>query len=549
MFDPDIMRAFEELKAIWDPDDRMNPGKVVHPYRLDENLRLGAEFRPPSLSTRFRYPDDKGSFSYAMERCVGIGECRRLDGGTMCPSYMVTREEQHSTRGRARLLFEMIRGDSIRDGWKSEAVHEALDLCLSCKGCKSECPVNVDMATYKAEFLSHYYQHHTRPRAAYAFGLVYWWARLAAVFPGLANLFIRTPILSRLMKWAAGVDARRTLPVFAPVTFRQWWQPRPVRGQGRPMVLLWVDTWSNHWQPAVAIAAVEALEDAGFQVVVPRQSLCCGRPLYDPGMLDLARRMLVQILDAVRPALRAGVPIVGLEPSCISVFRDELPSFFPDRPDAKRLEQQSFMLGEFLLNHAPGWKPPRLARKALVQGHCHHKAVLDFEHQDAALFDELGLDADVLDAGCCGMAGGFGYEKAHYAVSIACGERQLAPAIRDAPDDTIIIADGFSCREQIQHQTHRRALHTAQVLQMARQQGPLGPAGPRPERGHAGVRLPVPWTRRLRNAALIAMAAGGAYAIVRARRRRQPWSRASTRSMSRRETRLPMRSRSPPSSR
>ena len=521
MFGPELMRAFEELKAIWDPDNKMNPGKVVHPYRLDENLRLGADYRPRALQTHFRFPEDGGSFSYATERCVGVGECRRLDGGTMCPSYMVTHEEAHSTRGRARLLFEMSRGDAIRHGWQSKAVREALDLCLSCKGCKNECPVNVDMATYKAEFLSHYYERRIRPRSAYVFGLAYWWARLASLFPRLATLVMRAPILSRLVKWVGGVAPERTLPAFAPVTFRQWWRQRPIRNASGPKVLLWVDTWNNHWQPAVAVAAVEVLEQAGLQVVVPRKSLCCGRPLYDYGMLDLAKRMFAQILDALRPALRAGLPIVGLEPSCISVFRDELSSLLPDDPDVRRLRQQSFMLGDFLLNQVPGWAPPRLARKALVHGHCHHKAVLEFQ-QEEALLRKLELDIDVLDAGCCGMAGAFGYEREHYAVSVACSERQLAPAIRRAPEDAIIIADGFSCREQIQQQTNRQALHTAQVLQMAREQGPLGPAGARPELGHASVRLPVPWSRKIRNAALIAATIAAAYGVYRTWRRSAP---------------------------
>ncbi|MGE0868401.1 MAG: FAD-binding and (Fe-S)-binding domain-containing protein [Kofleriaceae bacterium] len=520
MFSAELMRAFEEWKAIWDPDGQMNPGKVVRPYRIDENLRLGPAYQPRSLHTHFQFPDDGRSFSYATERCVGVGECRRLDGGTMCPSYMVTREEMHSTRGRAHLLFEMMRSDSLAGAeagagaWRSEAVHDALDLCLSCKGCKGECPVNVDMASYKAEFLSHYYEHRLRPRSAYAFGLVYWWARVASLFPGLVNVLLRAPGLSRIMKWLADVEPRRTLPAFARVTFREWWRDRPVIEGQRPSVLLWVDTWSNHFQPAVPIAAVEVLENAGFRVVVPNRSLCCGRPLYDYGLLALAKRMLLQILEALRPELQAGVPIVGLEPSCISVFRDDLPNLFPDDPDARRLKNQSFLLGDFLVRHVPGWEPPRLHRRAIVHGHCHHKAVLGFGN-DTPLYARMGLVADVLDAGCCGMAGAFGYERDHYAVSVACAERRLAPAVRRTPQDVLIVADGFSCREQIEQQTSRRALHTAQVLQMARAQGPEGPTSVPPEQGYAEVRLSVPWRRTLRNAALLALGVAAVIAIVR----------------------------------
>ena len=506
MFGPELMRAFEAWKHIWDPGNKMNPGKIVQPHRLDENLRLGDGYDPPRLRTQFKFPDDKGSFSYATERCVGVGECRRLGGGTMCPSYMVTREEKHSTRGRARLLFEMVRGDALAEGWRSEAVHEALDLCLSCKGCKAECPVNVDMAAYKAEFLSHYYKGKIRPRAAYAFGLVYWWARIASLFPGAANFLLRLPWVSRLAKRVGGIAPRRRLPPFAPTTFKAWWRARPANRAEHPAVLLWVDTWSNHFQPAVPIAAVEALESAGFQVMVPRRPLCCGRPLYDYGMLGLAKRMLRQVLDTLRPALRAGVPIVGLEPSCMSVFHDELLNLFPNDPDARRVKEQSFLLGDFLLHHAPGWTPPQLRRRALVQGHCHHKAVFDFKN-DTSLYRKMGLATEVLDAGCCGMAGAFGYEKEHYPVSVACGERVLVPAVRCASEEALIIADGFSCRSQIEQQTDRVALHTAQVLQMARQQGPLGPIGGHPEAGYASVRLSVPRARKIRNVALLALGA------------------------------------------
>jgi FAD/FMN-containing dehydrogenase/Fe-S oxidoreductase len=466
MFGPELMRAFSEFKAIWDPHNKMNPGKIVRPYRIDENLRFGPSYHPHHPETHFRFNDDRGSFAYATERCVGVGECRRTDGGTMCPSFMATREEMHSTRGRARLLFETMRGDALHAGFRSHAVRDALDLCLSCKGCKSDCPVNVDMATYKAEFLAHYYQGRLRPMSAYAFGLVRIWARLAALAPRIVNWLTHAPGLSRVIKALGGIAQERTLPVFAPQTFRAWWRQRPPQNAGKPEVVLWVDTFNDHWQPDIPRAAVDVLEHAGFQVRLPERALCCGRPLYDYGMLTRAKRQLRDVLEGLRPYIAAGTPVVGLEPSCVSVFRDELCGLFPDDPEAQRLRSQTFMFGEFLTRHAPDWNPPRLPHKAIVHGHCHHKSVLDFE-RDHAVLRAVGLDYRVLDSGCCGMAGGFGYERDHYAVSIACGERTLLPEVRDAEDDTLVIADGFSCREQIVQRTARTPLHTAQVLALA----------------------------------------------------------------------------------
>ncbi|HTO71501.1 MAG TPA: FAD-binding and (Fe-S)-binding domain-containing protein [Myxococcota bacterium] len=458
MFGPELMRAFTEWKELWDPSHLMNPGKLVSAYKLDENLRYGSGYRARELATHFRFPDDKASFAVGLERCVGVGECRRLDGGVMCPSYMATREEQHSTRGRARLLFEMCRGDALRGGWQSDAVKEALDLCLACKGCKGECPMNVDMATYKAEFLSHYYERHFRPRSAHAFGGIARWARLAAPLWWLANPLART----RLLKWLAGIHPRRTPPRFAPVTFRAWWRRRRAH-PGTRKVLLFVDTFSNHFQPEVAVAAVEVLEHAGFQVAIPDAPLCCGRPLYDYGMLARAKRTLESLLTGLEPALREGMPIVVLEPSCLSVMRDELPNLLAGRAEAGRLGKQAWLLPEFLLHHAPESIQPALGGAAFVQAHCHQRAVLDFSNEQQVL-RKLGLDVQVIDGGCCGMAGAFGYEDRHYDVSVACAKRKLLPALRAAPDDALVVADGFSCREQIRQLAGRTALHTAQVL-------------------------------------------------------------------------------------
>jgi FAD/FMN-containing dehydrogenase/Fe-S oxidoreductase len=477
MFGPDLMRAFSEFKAIWDPNDRMNPGKIVHAYRADENLRFGAGYHPLAARTHFSFAADRHSFAYAAERCVGVGECRREGGGTMCPSFMATHEEAHSTRGRARLLFEAMRGTALHAGLRSTAVRDALDLCLSCKGCKSDCPVNVDMATYKAEFLAHYYEGRLRPRSAYAFGLIRVWARLAALAPRVVNWLMRAPLLAPAIKLLAGIAPQRTLPAFAHETFHAAWRKRAPRNLGKPRVLLWVDTFNDHFEPEVARAAVRVLEHAGFCVCVPERALCCGRPLYDYGMLARAKRHLSEVMDGLRPFIADGTPVVGIEPSCVAVFRDELADLLPEDPDAKKLKAQCFMLGEFLADRAGAWRAPRLAQRAIVHGHCHQKSVLDFGKDQQAL-RAIGLDLEVVDSGCCGMAGGFGYERDHYAVSLACAERVLLGAVRDAAPDVLLISDGFSCRQQIAQQTGRVALHTAQVLERAIDRGDVSVPGP-----------------------------------------------------------------------
>ncbi|HEY1337123.1 MAG TPA: FAD-binding and (Fe-S)-binding domain-containing protein [Bryobacteraceae bacterium] len=465
MFDATMMEAFREFKSIWDPDGKMNPGKLIDAYRVDENLRLGTSWNPPEPRTHFSYPADQFSFAQATERCVGAGVCRRLDGGTMCPSYMVTREEKHSTRGRARILNEMIRGDVVRDGWKSEDVFEALDLCLSCKGCKGDCPVQVDVATYKAEFLSHYYQGKLRPRTALTMGQIHRWAKLAAYVPHVANLFTQTPVLRDVAKWAAGVHPNRQIPKFAAYTFREWFQKRQSPVVGGSRVILWADTFNNHFHPEKVQAAVEVLEAAGFVVEVPNAHLCCGRLLYDWGMFDQAKRQLVRTLRTVRREIEDGIPIVVLEPSCASVFRDELTNLFPHSEDAKRLREQTLLLSEFLDKKAGQFRLPRLERRALVHGHCHQKALMGMGEEEKVL-EKMGVQFEAPDTGCCGMAGAFGFEKHKYEVAMKCGERVLLPAVRKTETETLIVADGFSCHEQIKQAAGRDALHLAQVIQM-----------------------------------------------------------------------------------
>jgi len=469
MFGTELIDAFREFKSIWDPDWRMNPGKIVDPYHIDENLRLGADYHPWEPSTYFKFPDDHGNFAHAALRCVGVGKCRRENGegaqDTMCPSYMVTREEMHSTRGRTRLLWEMLHGDVIGHGWHDEHVKEALDLCLACKGCKGDCPVNVDMATYKAEFLAHYWEGRVRPIHAYAFGWIDKWARLASVAPGLANLFTQLPGVRDLVKIAVGVPGQRQIPAFAAQTFQSWFRSRkPQLGNGSK-VLLWADTFNNYFMPETARAAVEVLEHAGCQVEVLDQHLCCGRPLYDYGFLDMARSYLRRNLNALNPYITSRIPMVVLEPSCCSVFRDELRNLFPESPAANELRENTFTLSEFLEKKIPDYQPPIVGRQAIVQGHCHHKAVMRLKEEES-LMDKMHLDHRVLESGCCGMAGAFGYEEDKYEVSIACGERSLLPEVRKAALSTVIVADGFSCREQIAQQTNRQALHLAEVLRM-----------------------------------------------------------------------------------
>ena len=466
MFGDELVRAFGEFKSIWDPEWKMNPGKVVEPFRVDQNLRYGPEYNPPQPATHFAFSVDDHSFAHAMERCVGIGDCRRLKGGTMCPSYMVTREEKHSTRGRARLLFEMLQGNPLQGGWKNEEVKDALDLCLSCKGCKGDCPVNVDMAAYKAEFLSHYYEGRLRPRHAYASGLIFQWARMASIAPWAANFVAHAPVLSGMLKRLAGYAPERELPRFAGETFRSWWRKRAVKNAGRPPVVLWSDTFTNYFQPEVAQAGVAVLEDAGFQVQVPRGNLCCGRPLYDYGMLDRAKQQLIEIVGALRPQIQAETPVVVLEPGCASVFRDEMTEILWGNVDASRLKKQVFSLGEFLEKKAGDYRPPAVPRKVYVHGHCHQKSAGKMK-EEQHLIRKMGAEYREIDSGCCGMAGAFGYEAGtHYDVSMACAERALLPAVRAAEQDALIVSDGFSCREQIQQTTGRQALHLAQVVRI-----------------------------------------------------------------------------------
>jgi Fe-S oxidoreductase/FAD/FMN-containing dehydrogenase len=461
MFGPELMEGFREFKGLWDPDSRMNPGKLIDARQPHADLRLGADYAPRPIQTHFRFPNDDGSLANATLRCVGVGACRKEEGGTMCPSYMATREEKHSTRGRAHLLWELLQGEVLEDAWQNDDVKDALDLCLSCKACKTECPTNVDLATYKAEFLSHYYEGRSRPLYAYAFGLIDRWARMASYTPRLANALGRFSLTAGLAKGVLHIAPQRRLPQFATSTFRKRSAGRKT-GSGAP-VLLWADTFTNYFQPHIAEAAYDVLSSAGFTVKVLQRHVCCGRPLYDFGMLDKAKEYLTEAMDALAEEISAGTPILVLEPSCASVFRDEAVNLMPDDPRTAKLKRQTMLLGEFLVRRAPDYAPATTQQRILVHMHCHQRAIFNMK-DEVAVLHKTGGDVRLLDSGCCGMAGPFGFEKKRYGVSQTLGERVLLPAVRGAEPGTVIVTDGFSCREQIAQNTSKRAVHLAEVL-------------------------------------------------------------------------------------
>lgn len=478
MFGPELMQAMEAFKRIWDPRGKLNPGKVVNAYRVDENLRLGPAYRTVTVHTKLNFRSSEGDgFQRAVERCIGMGKCRSHAGGTMCPSYRATREERHSTRGRAHLLWEMLQGDVVKDGWRSEAVKEALDTCLSCKGCRSDCPTHTDMASYKAEFL---WQYHgkggkMRPRQAWSMGRIGDWAPLAMRAPSLTNWVMGHPLLGLMAKRIAGVALERELPRFAPRSFRSQRQAlqatpgrRPAAPSGAATVLLWVDTFSDHFDPDIADAAVEVLRHAGFEAVLPRRRLCCGRPLYDFGLLDQARARLAdvmaELIDRLDVGGRGPIAVVGLEPGCLSVFKDELPKLFPDDPRARRLSVHTELLGDFL--HRQGYRPPTYPVDITLHTHCHQRSLFN-SGADQALLSRMGAACTVLDSGCCGMAGSFGFHPDHVELSKAVAEQALFPALRRCPPGSVVVTNGFSCREQIHQGLGVQAMHLSQVLRAA----------------------------------------------------------------------------------
>ncbi|MGA2652122.1 MAG: FAD-binding and (Fe-S)-binding domain-containing protein [Terracidiphilus sp.] len=483
MFGPELIKAFQEFKTIWDPQNRMNPGKLSDAVRLYdpvENLRhplaiVGQEssHAHPTLETHFAFSADEGSFERATERCVGVGACLKKDGGVMCPSYRATGEEQHSTRGRARLLWEMLAGALIQEGFQSEAVHEALDLCLSCKACKTECPVSVDITAYKSEFLSQKYKGRLHPLHHYVFGFADVSARLGSITPALTNFILNGPLTSPMIKAIVGVAKERKLPELAAKPYRQL-RPRVdetanvPRSKAGAQVVLWADTWNNYYHPQTLVAAERVLTQAGFRVQTTKGHICCGRALYDFGLLKDAKGYLTKVLESVAAEIEAGLPFIFLEPSCASVFKNEALDFFRDgrlAELAKKMSGQVWLLSDWLAAKAPEWVTGRLkGAQVLLHGHCHHKAVFGGPTSEIALLRQAGAAVELINTTCCGMAGPFGFEADKFEVSKAIANLGLLPAVNAAPATTVIVADGFSCREQIDQLGHRHAVHFAEIL-------------------------------------------------------------------------------------
>jgi Fe-S oxidoreductase len=462
MFTPELIEAFRTFKRIWDPTNRLNPGKLIDAHEPHEDLRLGADYNPWQPALNFAFPDDEGSFARAALRCVGVGACRKTDAGAMCPSFMATGEELHSTRGRAHLLWELMQRETLPGGWSNEQVHESLDLCLSCKACKSECPVSVDMATYKAEFLSHHFETKRRPIAHYAFGRIDRLARLASLAPSIVNAVNAFPPVASLMKSTLHLHPKRTFPQFASAWTRSR-RPHRELPSGARKVFLFADTFNNYFHSNALSSAFDVLSGAGFYVQRTRKHICCGRPLYDFGLLKTAKQYLLQVLDELAPQLFAKTPIVVLEPSCASVFRDELTNLLPNDKRAAQLRDSTYLLSEFLLKFAPDYTPPQIAGEIIVHAHCHHRASFGIA-DEIALLKRTGAQINLLDSGCCGMAGPFGFERDKYEVSQTLGNRVLLPAVRAAAPETIVLTDGFSCSQQITQNTSSTPVHLAELL-------------------------------------------------------------------------------------
>jgi FAD/FMN-containing dehydrogenase/Fe-S oxidoreductase len=468
MFGPELVQAFGEFKALWDPDGLMNPGKVVDPYPLDANIRVSTISEPVSLRpSGYAFDKDDGSLMHASLRCVGVGRCRRDDTATMCPSYRATRDEVHSTRGRAKVLAEMFQSDLTPASWRNQEVREALDLCLSCKACATDCPTKVDMATYKSEFYSHYYKGRLRPVAMYAMGLLPWAARVATKWPAaarLSNASLASPRLGRALKRAAGVTTKRAAPLFAPAGGFRRSSKRDLpevkdRAPAETSVVVWPDTFTDAFNPEAGADIVEALSVMGERVAVPSTWACCGRTLYDFGMLNRAKQTLNHLVDVLEPWARAGVPVIVPEPSCLASFRDELPALLPGDRRAARLASLARSPAEHivaagLLEHLEK-ATPRNAGRALLHPHCHQRSVIGTA-ADEAVLRALGYDVEVLDAGCCGLAGSFGFNARHEPVSRKIGEELWLPKLRSAlgtneGDASYLVIDGFSCRTQLEH--------------------------------------------------------------------------------------------------
>ena len=475
MYSPEAIQLMSAFKHHFDPEGLLNPGIVVDPAPLTEALRRPAA-RPTPLAQGFTFPHDDGDMTMAAHRCVGVGRCRTdaSAGGFMCPSFRATADEKDSTRGRARVLQEVINGTFVH-GWDSPELAESLDLCLSCKACSTDCPAGVDMAMMKSEVLHRRFRRRLRPVSHYSLGWMPLWARLATRFSAPINALLSVRPLERLALWAGGADTRRSIPRFATRRFSAGRRAagrraggRRAAGSGAVMrqaatrrVLLWADTFTDNFSPEIAAATVRVLESAGYQVQFP-SPVCCGLTWITTGQLEGAKRRLRRLLDEFHPLAEAGVPIVGLDPSCLAVLRGDLEALLPDDPRSAPVASASTTLAE-LLTRTPDWTGPDLfGRRILVQPHCHHHSVMGFT-TDRQLLESLGADVEEL-AGCCGLAGNFGMERGHYDVSVAVAETALLPALRSAEEGTVLLADGLSCRTQAAQLGGWSALHLAQLL-------------------------------------------------------------------------------------
>ena len=474
MYTPAALALFGKVKGILDPDNILNPGVLVDPEPLDANLRV-AEAGPLRTGLALGYEHDDGDFSQAVHRCTGVGQCRaahRDNQTVMCPSYVATLEEKDSTRGRARALQEMINGSVVggvpgaKPNWRAPEVHDALDLCLSCKGCASDCPTGIDMASYKAEVLHQSYKGRIRPASHYSLGWLPRWASFASVAPRVVNALMNLPGLGRLGLRVAGVDQRRKIPAFAAQTFHKWFESRTSSAsEGRPQVLLWADSFTNNFSPEVGKAAVRVLEDAGYEVRIPQKPVCCGLTWISTGQLDSARKILRTSVGTLKEYVEQGIPVVGIEPSCTGVLRSDSIELL-GRSEAGQVAAATHTLAE-LLAKTPGYEPPSLEGTTVVaQPHCHHHAVMGWS-PDAALLEGAGATLQKL-GGCCGLAGNFGVERGHYEISVAVAEQQLLPAVRAAAADAVVLADGYSCRTQLEDLSERKGIHLAQLLDQRR---------------------------------------------------------------------------------
>ncbi|MEN3121014.1 FAD-binding protein [Janibacter terrae] len=471
MYRPETMALFGAVKHAFDPDNLLNPGVLVDPAPVEADLRIPAA-RRVAVPLAFGYPEDGGDFGQAVHRCTGVGKCRAAGTSStvMCPSYLATGEEKDSTRGRARALQEMLNGTTITGGWAAPEVHDALDLCLSCKGCSSDCPTGVDMATYKSEALHQTYRGRLRPRSHYSLGRLPQMARLASRAPRLVNAMTSLPGLKRITLPAAGVDPRRSIPSFARQTFRTWAQGEGMiasaaqaAGTDHP-VAIFVDSFTDHFSPQVGRSTVALLREAGFTPFVPAEALCCGLTFISTGQLDAAKKTLADAAHVLAPVVAAGIPVLGIEPSCTAALRHDLPRLV-DSGAARQVAGGVRTVAELLavaIDEGRWTAPDLTGTEVVAQPHCHHHAVMSWA-ADEALLARTGASVTRL-GGCCGLAGNFGVELGHYEVSVKVAEQQLLPAIEAASPDAVVLADGFSCQTQIADLSERTGVHLVELL-------------------------------------------------------------------------------------